>query len=56
MVFLNDSDHLRGHSIGCAQLELPVGVVKHVNHASFGARQLRRLGDDRVEHGLQIER
>ena len=32
---------------------MPLGFVEHVDHAGFGPGELRRLGDDRVEHGLQ---
>ena len=56
MVLLDHGDHVRGHSVGRAQLELPVGLVKHVDHAGLGAGKLRRLGDNGVEHGLQVER
>ena len=56
MVLLDHGDHVRGHAVGRAQLELPVGLVKHIDRAGLGAGKLRRLGDDGVEHGLQIER
>ena len=45
-----------GHSVGRAQLELTVGLVEHIDRAGLGAGKLRRLRDDGVEHGLQIER
>ena len=56
VVLVDHGDHVGGHSVGRAQLELPVGFVKHVDHAGLGAGKLGRLGDDRVQHGLQVER
>ena len=56
VVLLDHGDHVRGHSVGRAQLELAAGLVEHVDHAGLGAGKLRRLGDNGVEHGLQVER
>ena len=39
-----------------AKLELPSVLIEDVNGASFGAGNLRRLGDDGIEHDLQVER
>ena len=52
VVLLDHGDHVRGHSVGRAHLELAVGLVEDVDRAGLGAGQLRRLGDDGVEHGL----
>ena len=49
-------DQLLAHAVGRAQLELALPLVAHVDRAGLGAGELRRLGDDGVEHGLQIER
>ena len=49
-------DHLLAHTEGGAELELAAAVVEHVDRAGLGAGNLCRLGDDRVEHRLQVER
>ena len=56
VMLLDHGDHVGGHSIGRAQLELAVGIVKHIDRASFSAGKLRRPGDNGVEHRLQVER
>ena len=49
-------DHVVVHAVGGAQLEFAARLVELVDGAGLGARELRRLRHDRVEHGLQIER
>ena len=49
-------DHLLAHAVGGAQPELLAQIAEHVDGARVGARELHRLGHDRVEHRLQIER
>ena len=44
------------HSVGRAQPEFLVGLVEHVDRAGLGAGKLRRLGDDRGQHGLEVDR
>jgi hypothetical protein len=39
-----------------AELEFSLRLIEDVDGARLGAGNLRRLGDDGVEHGLQIER
>ena len=56
VVLLDHGDHFWGHSVGRAQLELAVSLVKHIDHAGLGAGKLRRPRYNGVEHRLQIER
>src|SRR6266511_228816 len=49
-------DECFAHAVGSAQRELILRVVMDVDGAGLGTRELRRLGDDRVEHGLEVER
>ncbi len=56
VVLLDDRKHALRHAERGAHLELPAELVEHIDHAGFGSGQLGRLGDDGVEHGLQIER
>ena len=48
-------DHVGGHPVGRAQLELTADVVRHIDRAGLGAGKLRRPGDNGIEHGLQVE-
>src|SRR4051812_3973089 len=43
------------HAEGRAELEFLAGFVEFVDRAGVGARETNRIGDDRVEHGLEIE-
>ena len=54
MTILDLGDDRLVHSIGCAQVEFLRRVVKHIDCARFGSGELRRLGDDGVQDGLQI--
>ena len=56
MVLLDHRDHVRGHSVGRAQLELAGDLVEHVDHAGLGPGELDRLGDDGRQHGFQVDR
>jgi len=48
-------DQILIHAAGRAQLELPAGVVEHIDRTGFGAGELHRLGDNGREHGFKIE-
>ena len=56
MVLLERCDQILAHAIDCAELEFAAGFVEHVDGAGVSAGQLHRLGDDGVEHGLEVER
>src|SRR6516164_1810967 len=56
MHFTLGRDHLRVHAESGAELEFSLRLIEDVDGARLGAGNLRRLGDDRVEHGLQVER
>ena len=49
-------DKCFAHAVGSAQRELILRVAMDVDGAGLGTGELRRLGDDRVEHGLEVER
>ena len=53
---LDRRDQAVVHAVGRAQLEFAARLAELVDRARLGARELRRLGDDRVQHGLQVER
>ena len=49
-------DHLRAHAERGAELEFFRRLIEDVDRARLGAGNLHRRGDDRDEHGPQIER
>ena len=49
-------DHFLAHAERGAELEFSLPLVEDVDRARFRPGNLRRLGDDGVEHRLQIER
>src|SRR5262249_14191744 len=49
-------DKCFAHAVGSAQRELILRVAMDVDGAGLGTGELRRLGHDRVEHGLEVER
>ena len=55
-MLLERRDQLLAHAVGGADLEFVGRLVEDVDGAGIGRRQLDGLGDDRVEHGLQVER
>ena len=56
MVLPDHVDHVGSHAVGRAQPKLPIALVEHVHNSGIGAGELGRLGDDGVQHGLQVER
>ena len=44
------------HSVGRAQPEFPARIVERVDRARLGPGERSRLGDDRRQHGLQVDR
>jgi len=56
VVVVDGRDQVFAHAVGGAQRELVGGVVMDVDRAGLGAGELGRLGHDRVEHGLEVER
>ena len=55
-MLLDRLDQAVVHAVGRAQLEFTARLAELVDGARLGARELRRLGDDRVQHGLPVER
>ncbi len=55
MVLLERHDHLLAHAVVGANLEFAGRLVEDEDGAGVGRRQLDGLGDDRVEHRLQVE-
>ena len=49
-------DQLLFHAVGRAQLKLALRLVEHVDRSGFRAGKLHRLGNDGLEHGLQVKR
>ena len=47
-------NQLVAHAKGRTEL-IPLSLVEHIDRARLGPGNLRRLGDDNVEHRLQIE-
>ena len=56
VMLLDRRDQAVVHAVGRAQLEFTARLAELVDRARLGARELRRLGDDRVQHGLPVER
>ena len=48
-------DDLFVHSVGCAQMEFPIGLFKHIDRTGLGAGELGCLGDDGGEDGFEID-
>ena len=56
MTILDLADDRIVHSISCAQMEFLDSLVETVDCTCLGAGELRRLGDDSVQDGLQVAR
>jgi hypothetical protein len=56
MQVVNRRDQLLAHAVRRAQPKLLLPLIENIDRARFGAGKLRRLGDDSIEHGLQVER
>ncbi len=53
---LDFADDRTVHSVSCAQVEFLDSLVEHIDRTRLGAGELRCLGDDRVQDGLQVYR
>ena len=56
MLILHRRKQFVAHAVGRAQAEFPGCLVDHVNRTRLSTGELRRLGDDGVEHSFEINR